>query len=126
MADLKLVRGDRRELAIGDLVDAAGAPAAFASNDLLRWTAKRSRGQPDSLAIIRKSSANPGEIVFSAGSGAGSVFIEGSDWVTLPRLAKDLVFYWDLQLAVGGDLEQIVTLTRGKGLIEADTTLADP
>lgn len=126
MTTLELVRGDRATLLVSGLLDQNSNPATFQTGDTLRWTAKRALGQPDSLAIIAKSSTGSGGITIAPGGATATVTITPSDWSTLPHLWKDLVYYWDLQLAIGGDAAKIVTLARGRGLIDADVTLADP
>lgn len=125
MADLQLTRGDLEELAISDLVDKEDAPTNFASSDVVRWTAKRYLGQPDSAAILALSSDPDGGITLDVGERTGTITITPEDWDDL-SLNGDLRFFWDLQLAPLGDETKIVTLLRGEGVILADVTLVAP
>lgn len=125
MVDLELRRGDRKTLALSGLVDGDGASASFASDDVVRWTAKRYAGQPDSAALFRKTSALDGGITADIGSDTATISIIGTDWNDL-SITSDLRFVWDLQIALGGDEDQIVTLATGEGIILADVTVAAP
>lgn len=122
MADLELRRGDRKTIAISDLVDGDGASAAFTDEDILRWTAKRYVGQPDSAALFTKTSEDGG-IIVDVGSDTATIVITATDWDALP-VSNDLRFAWDLQLALAGDEDQIVTIASGEGLIRSDVSVA--
>lgn len=127
MADLILIRGDRRTLAISGLIDAFGLPAAFGPSDVLTWTAKADHADSAGEALIVKSSATGG-IVFVPGGSTATVTITAADWTNI-QLRADLRYVWDLQLLVGGDPDQAVTLTEGTGIIRADVTgnpITDP
>lgn len=127
MPDLELRRGDRATIAISDLLDANNNPATFGAGDVLIWTAKADLAQSASEALIVKSSASGG-ISYMIGGSTATVLIFAADWTTL-QLRGDLAFVWDLQLSVGGDPAQIVTLTSGDGIIRADVTdnpITDP
>lgn len=127
MSDLILIRGDRAQIAISDLVDANLAPTTFQINDVVRWTAKRRVGEPDADAFLHKVSTDSSQISLAINGSTGTIFIKGSDWTTLtPPLVADLPFAWDLQIAVGGNIDAIVTLVRGEGTVKADVTRTAP
>ena len=125
MSNLILIRGDKATLAISGLLDDQGNPTVFGIGDVLTWTAKQHFTTTDSTALIVKSSTDTG-IDITTGTDQATVHIAPSDWDTLGPLTRDLKFVWDLQLEVGGDPSQIVTLDSGRGTIKADVTLTIP
>lgn len=118
-----LVRGDKREITVSDLIDGQGNTAVFNDGDILRFTIKRSVAGP---ALIAKSSADtvPG-ITFTSGTSEALIEILGSDW-DLIVVRQDMPIVWDLQLAVSGDPDNIQTLAKGRGTITADVTQTAP
>lgn len=114
---LELVRGDRAELALTGLLDGDNAPASFSDGDEVTFTAKYRYADSDAQAFLQID----GDSVELAGDSATITIVAG-DWDDTP-ITRDRPFVWDVQLAVGGDPDQIVTLDRGVGLLLADTTL---
>lgn len=120
MPDLTLTRGDRATIAISDLVDGNCVPAVFGAGDVVRWTAKADLADTTAEALLAKTSADGG-VTIALGGSTATVNIVPADWTAL-QLRGDLKFVWDLQLEVGGNPAQIVTLAEGDGLIRADVT----
>lgn len=130
MSHITLPRGDGATLTISGLKapDENGVlqPAVFNLNDILRWTAKAKTADADVDALIAKSSTvAPGGITIGVGTDSAKVAILPADFDAITA-ARDLIFIWDLQLAIGGDATQIVTLCLGRGTISADVTLTAP
>lgn len=115
---LELVRGDRQTLDLTDLLDKDDAPATFNVDDELIFTAKHRYADSDADAILQIE----GAAITLSGSSA-TIVVVGSDWPSA-AFTRDTQFVWDVQLAVHGDPDQIVTLDRGRGVIKADTTLS--
>lgn len=120
LADLE--RGDRETILISQLEDGTGNPAVFSASDVLRWTAKRSRSDPDRKALYLKTST-AGGITFTAGADNATVIILPADHPTIPG---DIEFVWDLQLTPGGDATQTRTIAKGTGRIVGDVSSAAP
>lgn len=121
---IDLIRGDRADIDISDLLDGNDTPTTFGVDDVLRWTAKRYVGQPDSAALFAKSSPSGG-ISIAVGFDTATISVLPADWNDL-SVANDLRFVWDLQLAPAGDAARIVTVAAGEGIIHADVTVAAP
>jgi len=120
---INLDRGDRATLDITDLLDGDDLPAAFGPDDIVRWTAKRLRRHTDDQAFLAKTSETDGGIELSGDS--GTITIVGSDWDDVTT-RHNFTYFWDLQVALGGDADQIVTLASGTGTVTADITIAAP
>lgn len=117
---LELIRGDRATLVLSGLLDGDDAPAVFGVDDTLTFTAKYRYADSDLAAVLQLD----GDSIELDGDTA-TITILASDWAA-DAIARDRPFVWDVQLAVGGDPDQIVTIDRGTGILRADTTLADP
>lgn len=119
-----LVRGDIRTITVSGLLDAAGDPAILNSSDILRFTMKRSEYDPDSRALmVKTSSVSPGGISFVAGTDTATITINPADW---PVEYGDIDYVWDLQIAIGGVTTNVRTLASGTGRIVGDVTITSP
>lgn len=114
-----LVRGDTRTLTISGLTDSAGDPATFGGTDVIVFTAKRHAGLADADALITKTSADSG---ITIDGGTATVTILPADFVGLEG-PFDVFYVWDVQVQIGGDPLQVVTLDSGTGKIVQDVTV---
>lgn len=119
-APLELVRGDRCELVLVDLLDKDDAPAEFTPSDELIFTAKFQYADTDDEAFLQIGADS-----IELDGATATITVVASDWSD-PPITRDRPFVWDVQLAVGGDPDQIVTIDRGTGLLKADATLTVP
>ena len=107
---------------IAVLVTLDGTPVSLVDCRLW-WTVKRSIADPDTAAVISKTSAIAGGIVFGSGSGTATISLLGSDTTNLIGVGdSSATFFWDLQLKDAGG--KIQTLDAGTLLLTADVTRA--
>lgn len=119
-----LRRGDARKLHISNLVDELGNPTTFGTLDVVRFTIKHHHFEDDLQAIVQKSSYLPfGGITLDIGQPTGTIALEPADTADLEGNTR---IVWDLQLAVAGDPDDIVTLASGEDIIYDDVTVTAP
>lgn len=121
MTDLALVRGRRATINLTGLKAPDGSPATFSNTDVVLFTAKVDVGQPDTDALIAKSSETGGVIVDVSGDSA-TVVIDATDFADV-ILSGDITFEWDVSCIFGGVATQAARLASGDGTLSADISL---
>lgn len=114
MSTVVMKRGDDRVLDV-TCVDRDGEPVDI--TDVFLWfTAKRSKADADTAAVLRKDSIDGIAIVVAA-EGTATVTLDSAD---TEDLLVATVLYWDVQGKDGDG--KIITLAEGILVIEADVT----